>query len=79
MEVSLEGSDPILVRIGESGRVMRTVLAVYCAPSGGRSAFLGDHARVLPTLPSRSLVFGDLNFDLSFDKTLILQLKIFSI
>ena len=50
-----------------SGRVVCTVLAVYRAPSGGRSAFLGDLARILPTLPSRSLVVGDLNFDLNFD------------
>ena len=57
MDVSLEGSDSLLVRIGESGRVVCTVLA----------AFLGDLARILPTLPSRSLVVGDLNFDLNFD------------
>ena len=67
MDVSLEGSDSLLVRIGESGWVVCTVLAVYRAPSGGCSAFLGDLARILPTLPSRSLVVvSDLNFDLNF-------------
>ena len=66
MNISLEGSDSLLVRIGWSGRVVCTVLTVYRVPSGGRSAFLGDLARVMPTLPSRSLVVGDLNFDLNF-------------
>ena len=67
MNISLDGSDSLLVRIGGSGRVVCTVLAIYRAPYGGRSAFLGDLARVMPTLPSRFLVVGDVNFDLNFD------------
>ena len=67
MNISLEGSDSLLVRIDGSGWVVCTVLAVYRAPSSGRSAFLGDIARVMPTLPSRFLIVGDVSFDQNFD------------
>ena len=50
-DIPLAGCEALRVQIGESGRDVCTVLAVYRAPSGSSAAFLGDLALVLPTLP----------------------------
>ena len=58
--VRLEGSESLLVRVGDARRDLCTLLSVYRAPSGALPAFLGDLTECLPSLPSNSLVVGDL-------------------
>ena len=64
-DVRLAGSEAMVVRIDCSGRSVCTVLAVYRTPSGVPSAFLADWEACLPSLPSNSVIVGDLNFDLN--------------
>lgn len=73
MDISLSGSEALLVRIGESGRDVCSVLSVYRSPSGSLPAFLQDLAGVLSTLPSKSLVVGDVNIDQNFENDLDMQ------
>ena len=68
-DIRLTGAEAMMVRVGCSGRLVTTVLAVYRTPSVGPSAFLDDFAVLLPTLPSNSVVVGDLNFDLNLENT----------
>ena len=63
--VRLEGSESLLLRVGEAGRDVCTLLAVYRSPSGALPTFLRDLSECLPSLPSNSLVVGDLNIDLN--------------
>ena len=69
-DVSLAGCDSLLLHVGESGREVCTVLAVYRAPSCSLSAFLRDLAVVLPTLPSNSFIVGDFNIDINHNNAL---------
>ena len=68
--VRLEGSDSLLVHIGEAGRDVCSLLALYRSPSGHLSSFLGDLAEMLPSLPSSSVVVGDINIDVNYENTL---------
>ena len=61
------GCESLLLRVGESGRELCSVLAVYRSPSGSLPDFLGGLAGILPTLPSCSVVVGDINIDLHSD------------
>ena len=54
-----------MVRINRSGRPVYSVSVVYRTPSGVPSAFLAELDAFLPSLPSNSIVVGDLNFDLN--------------
>ena len=67
--VRLEGCESLLLQLGESGRGLCSVLAVYRAPSGSLPAFLSDLSRVLSGLPSSSFVVGDINIDLNFENS----------
>ena len=55
-DVRLEGCESLLLQIGESGRELCSVLAVYRAPSGSLPVFLGSLAGILSALPSFSVV-----------------------
>ena len=66
-DVRLEGCESLLLQIGESGRELCSVLAVYRAPSGSLPVFLGSLAGILSALPSFSVVVGDINIDLNPD------------
>ena len=63
MAVQLEGCELLLLQLGESGRELRLLLAVYRAPSGSLPAFLSDLSRILSGLPLSSFVVGDINVD----------------
>ena len=65
----MTGAEAMMVRVGCSGRLVTTVLAVYRTPSVGPSAFLDDFTVLLPTLPSNSVVVGDSNFELNMENT----------
>ena len=54
--VRLEGSESLLLRVGEAGRDVCTLLAVYRSPSDALPTFLRDLSECLPSLPSNSLV-----------------------
>ena len=66
-DVRMEGCKSLLLQIGESGRQLCSVLAVYRAPSGFLLVFLGSLAGILSALPSFSVVVGDINIDLNPD------------
>ena len=68
-DIQLTGAEAMMVRVGCSGKLFTTVLAVYRTPSVGPSAFVDDFVVLLPTLPSNSVVVGDLNFDLNLENT----------
>ena len=64
-EVRLEGAESLLVRTFCGGRPVCAVLPVYRTPSASGSAFLADFEVCVPTLPTNSIIVGDLNFDLN--------------
>ena len=69
-DMRLAGAEAVLVRISCSGRPVCSVLPVYRAPSGSPAAFLADWEARLPSLPTNSVVVGDLNFDLNSKNSL---------
>ena len=65
--VWLTGAEAVVVRINRSVQPVYSVAAVYRTPSGVPPAFLAELDAFLPSLPSNSIVVGDLNFDLNMD------------
>ena len=63
--VWLLGAEAMVVRINRSIQPVYSVSAVYRTPFGVPSAFLAESDAFLPSLPSNSIVVGDLNFDLN--------------
>ena len=63
--VWLTGAEAMVVCINRSIQPVYSVSAVYCTPSGLPSAFLAELDAFLPSLPSNSIVVGDLNFELN--------------
>ena len=69
-DVTLESSNSLLLRIGESGRHVCTLLSIYRAPSGDLPAFIAGLTACLSRLPSHSFVVGDINIDLNSENSL---------
>ena len=67
VDVRLMGSEAMLVRMFDLGRPVCSVLAVYRAPSGCWRGFLESLGALAPSLPSNTVIAGDLNFDLNSD------------
>lgn len=67
---TLAGAETILASLRDSGRRIFSVLAVYRAPSDAPSPFLEDLRALTPTLPTDTIVAGDINIDLSPDNML---------
>ena len=65
--VRLAGCEALHLTLALSGRSALSILAVYRAPSGSLSTFLGDLGALLETLPSNTIVAGDINIDLCPD------------
>ena len=61
----LEGAESLLVEMWYHGSRMFSALCVYRTPSGELSAFLGGLGPILESLPSGSVVLGDINIDLN--------------
>lgn len=70
--MAMNGCDMLLLQVGKSRWELCSVLVDYRPPSP--QGFLGGLAMILPTLPSCSVVDGDINIDLrkTFSKLSIL-------
>ena len=63
----LEGAESLLVEMWYHGSRMFSALCIYRTPSGELPAFLGGLGPILASLPSGSVVLGDINIDLCPD------------
>ena len=67
--VRLHGAESLVAEVAHHGSRLFTVLCVYRTPSGELPGFLDSLGQVMGTLPSGTIIAGDLNIDLNPSNT----------
>ena len=67
--VRLHGAESLVAEVARHGSRLFTVLCVYRTPSGELPGFLDSLGQVMGTLPSGTIIAGDLNIDLNPSNT----------